>query len=348
MTVAAKAPVRHALARRVPGHPAPSAAPHAALPVRPRRVEDWQHAHRILALAPHNRAVLPRWGLHSPVRSAPAPAGAYTGTLGWSSREHYLRVVVPITVQLHRDVLRRHEIAVDTFRRFLAAKSLYAQEQRSGRTVIVRPDTIAGLAGLSERHVQKCNRAARELGLEIVLETGRMLSELEVYAARRRGSPQRGLSTVTAFVVPGTVRLLVYAATPTRGSGSRSSAKKSSTFKQRFAGQNGAPLRSAPPAPSEKSRPRPPGWRLAVDLTGGALFLRRCSPARVAPQLARFTRCPHRWTATQLMRAMDQVNVRLGYTSPVRARRSPWALLKWYLDQIDEVADAPGFGRSIG
>ena len=348
MTVAAKAAVRHALVRRVPGHPAPTAAPHAALPVRPRRVEDWQHAHRILALAPNNRAVLPRWGLHSPVRSAPAPAGAYTGTVGWSSREHYLRVVVPITLQLHRAVLRRHEIAVDTFRRFLAAKSLYAQEQHSGRTVIVRPDTVAGLAGLSERHVQKCNRAARELGLEIVLETGRMLSELEVYAARRRGSPQRGLSTVTAFVVPGAVKLLVYSATPTRGGGSSSFVKKSSTFEARSAGPKGAPLRSAPSPTKPVTRSKLPGWRLAVDLTDQAVFLRRCPPSRVAPQLARFTRCSHRWTATQLVRAMDQVNIRLGYSSPARANRSPWALLKWYLQQIDEVADAPGFGRSVG
>jgi len=273
--------------------------------------------------------------------------GAYAGVLGWSSREHYLRVVVPITLQLHREVLRRHEIAVDTFRRFLAAKSLYAQEQRSGRTVIVRPDTVAGLAGLSERHVQKCNRAARELGLEIVLETGRMLSELEVYAARRRGSPQRGLSTVTAFVVPGVVRLLVYSATPTRGESSSSSVKKSSTFNDRSAKSKSAPLRSAPSPTKRVTRRKPPGWRLAVDLTGQAVFLRRCSPSRVAPQLARFTRCPHRWTATQLIRAMDQVNVRLGYSSPVRATRSPWALLKWYLEQIDEVADAPGFGRSL-
>jgi len=340
LTVAAEAAVKHALVRRVSGHP--------ALPVRPRRVEDWQHANRILALAAHNRAVLPRWGLHSPVRSRPVMSGAYTGTLGWSSREHYLRVVVPITLQLHREVLRRHEIAVDTFRRFLAAKSLYAQEQRSGRTVIVRPDTVAGLAGLSERHVQKCNRAARELGLEIVLEAGRMLSELEVYAARRRGSPQRGLSTVTAFVVPGVVRLLVYADTPTRGRGSRSSVKESSTFIKRSARSKSAPLRSATSPTKPAVRPKPPGWRLAADLTDQAVFLRRCSPSRVAPQLARFTRCPHRWTATQLIRAMDQINIRLGYSSPVQAKRSPWALLKWYLQQIDEVADAPGFGRSIG
>lgn len=292
--------------------------------------------------------MLPRWGLHSPVRSRPVAPGVYTGTLGWSSREHYLSVVVPITLQLHRDVLRRHQIAVDTFRRFLTAKTLYAQEQRNGRTVIVRPDTVAALAGVSERHAQKCNRAARELGLEIVVEVGRMLSEVEVYAARRRGSPQRGLSTVTAFVVPGVARLLVYAATPTRGSSLNSYVKNGSTFEKRYARQTSAPLRSAPSPKKRMSQTNQPGWRLAVGLTDQAVFLRRCSPARIAPQLTRFTRCAHPWTSTQLIRAMDRVNLRLGYVSPTRTTRSPWALLKWYLEQIDEVADAPGFSRSFG
>lgn len=49
----------------------------------------------------------------------------------------------------------------------------------------------------------------------------------------------------------------------------------------------------------------------------------------------------------QLIRAMDQVNIRLGYSSPVQPKRSPWALLAWYLRQIDEVADAPGYDGSF-
>ena len=296
--------------------------------------------------------MLPRWGRHSPVRSSPIEAGAYAGTVGWTSREHYLQVVVPITLQLHRDVLRRHEIAVDTFRRFLAAKTLYAQEQHSGRNVIVRPDTLADLTGLSERHVQKCNRAARELGLEIVVETGRMLSELEVYAARRRGSPQRGLSTVSAFVVPGSVRLSVYSATPTRGRRSTRSFTDCSTLAERSAGQNRAPLRSARP---QRKRSRPsnrsgPAWDLAVALTQQIIFLRRCPPGRISAQLRRFTDPVHtaglRWSAERLTRAMDQVNVRLGYTAPVEVKAAPWALLAWYLGQIDPFADHPAASAS--
>jgi hypothetical protein len=40
---------------------------------------------------------------------------------------------------------------------------------------------------------------------------------------------------------------------------------------------------------------------------------------------------------------MDNINHRLGYTAPIRAKTTPWGLLKWYLRQIDEVADAPGY-----
>ena len=344
MTLAAKAAAGHALVRRVPAR--------APLPVRPRRVEDHQHASRILTLAPRNRAVLPRWGLHSPVRSQPIAPGAYAGTIGWTSREHYLGVVVPITLQLHPGVLRRHEIAVDTFRRFLAAKTLYAQEQRTGRYVIVRPDTIAGLVGLSERHVQKCTRAARELGLEIVLETGRMLSEVETYAARRRGSPQRGLSTTTAFVVPGAIRLSVYSATPTRGRRSTRSTLESRTFETRSARQNRAPLRSARPRERKRGTTGPgePAWDLAVALTQQVIFLRRCPPGRISAQLRRFTdpgtTSGLQWTAERLTRAMDQVNIRLGYTAPVQAKAAPWALLSWYLGQVDPYADHPAAAAS--
>jgi hypothetical protein len=38
---------------------------------------------------------------------------------------------------------------------------------------------------------------------------------------------------------------------------------------------------------------------------------------------------------------MDAVNVRLGYTAPVGAKNHPLGATRWYLSQIDEVADAP-------
>ena len=40
---------------------------------------------------------------------------------------------------------------------------------------------------------------------------------------------------------------------------------------------------------------------------------------------------------------MDDINIRLGYTAPTTPKMAPWALLAWYLRQIDPVADHPDF-----
>lgn len=268
--------------------------------------------------------------------------GTYAGTTSWTSRQHYLDVVVPAAVRAYPEVLQTHRVSPDTFLRWAQVKSLYAQEARSGRQVIVRPDTLAGLLQCCERTVQRCNAAARAIGLELVVTPGRMLTETETYEARRKGSPQRGLSTVTAFVVPQRLRSLVNHVTPTRGGPSTTFVKETITFKKRYARPRSAPLRSAP-----HQRSRGLAWHLAASLTDHVIFLRRCPPARIAGQLSRFTQCPHPWTALQLTRAMDAVNVRLGYTAPIKASTAPWGLFAWYLGQIDEVADAPSFRGAI-
>ena len=314
---------------------------------------DPRHARRVLQVAPSRRDVLPRWGINSPIRDHGADPGQYSGTIGWTSREHYLAFVVPAAIATHADVLARHHISADLFHSWVAAKSLYAQERRSGRRVIVRPITLAGLLQCAKRTVQRCQAAAREMGLEIVITPGRMLSEIEVYAARKKGSPQRGLSTVTAFVVPSLLRHVVDRVTPTSGSTSRISVTDIRTFKPRSARSKGAPLRSAPP---QQKKPRPPrragpAWELAVGLTQQVIFLHRCPPSRLTGQLHRFTD-PHRtgglrWTPTRLTRAMDAVNVRLGYLAPVKAKTAPWGLLAWYLTQIDPYADHPDAGPTV-
>lgn len=319
-----------------------TSTPIAPLPVRPRRIVNAQHAGRVLAIAHRNRAVLPRWGLGSPVRCRRPEPGTYAGTTSWTSRQHYLDVIVPAAVRAYPDVLQTHRVSPDTFLRWAQVKSLYAQEARSGRQVIVRPDTLAGLLQCCERTVQRCNAAARSIGLELVITPGRMLTETETYEARRKGSPQRGLSTVTAFVVPQPLRSLVDHVTPTRGRSLSTFVREPTTFKQRYARPTSAPLRSA-----QHQRRVGPSWHLAAALTDHVIFLKRCPPGRIAGQLSRFTRCPHPWTAMQLTRAMDAVNVRLGYTAPTRATAAAWGLLAWYLGQIDEVADAPGFRAAI-
>lgn len=286
--------------------------------------------------------MLPRWGINSPIRDHGAEPGQLTGTIGWTSREHYLAYVVPTAIKLHADILAKHHVAADLLQRWVAAKSLYAQERRSGRRVIVRPVTLAGLLQCSKRTVQRCQAAAREIGLEVVITPGRMLTEIEVYKARKKDSPQRGLSTVSAFVVPVAVQPLVDRVTPTSGRSVSGSVKECSALKERSARPKGAPLRSAPP---KRKRPRPghPSWDLAQRLTDQVLFLRGCPAGRLSGQLHRFTTpgLPHRWTSEQLIRAMDAVNRRRGWNAPYRAKRAPWGILRWYLKQIDEVADHP-------
>ena len=323
------------------------------LPSRPRRIVDAQHAHRVLQVAPTYRDVLPRWGIASPIRDHGPDPGQHSGTISWTSREHYLTVVVPAAVAVHADVLTRHHVAPDLFRSWVAAKSLYAQERRSGRQVIVRPVTLAGLLQCATRTVQRCQAAAREMGLEVVITPGRMLSEFEVYAARKKGSPQRGLSTVTAFVVPSAVRRIVENVTPTSGRSSSALVTDIHTFKRRSARFRGAPLRSAPQHQPRRRSPNRsgPAWDLATELTQQVIFLHRCPPGRIVGQLRRFanpaTTGGLRWTTARLLAALQLVNKRHGYSAPVRAHAAPWALLAWYLGQLDPIGDHPDAGRPV-
>lgn len=331
--------------------PSGRVAPHF-LPSRPREVVDGHHAARVLRLAPKNHDVLPRWGINSPIRDHGADPGQYSGTIGWTSREHYLEHVVPAAIAAHADVLAQHHVSPEVFTSWVSAKSLYAQERRSGRRVIVRPVTLAGLMQCAKRTVQRCQSAGRAMGLEVVITPGRMLSEIEVYAARKKGSPQRGLSTVTAFVVPAELRHVVERVTPTSGEALSASVTNLSTFKQRCAGSKGAPLRSAPPQRKSEAAAKPrrnrsgPAWGLAVALTKQVIFLHRCPPGRIVGQLQRFTDPKRtggmRWTTTGVLKAMELVNRRLGYAAPVQAKTAPWGLLAWYLGQIDPFADHPG------
>lgn len=318
-----------------------------ALPHRPRRIEDARHAGRVLTVATTNRCVLPRWGINSPIRDHGADPGQYTGTVGWTSRALYLAFTVPAAIQQRPESLTTHHVDPATFQRWVSAKSLYAQERRSGRRVIVRPQTLAGLLQCSLSTVHRCQRAARDLGLEIVITPGRMLSDFEAYKARKNGSPQRGLSTVSAFVVPSWLERPVDHDTPSSGLFIGTHVKECTAFKQRYARSKGAPLRSAPPQ-RRRSQPTGPAWDLAKDLSQQVIFLHRCAPARIVNQLRRFT-APGlpRWTAERLTRAMDTVNKRHGYNAPTRSTTKPWGLLAWYLHQIDPIADNPGLDRPL-
>lgn len=310
--------------------------------VRPRTVVDAVHAGQVLRLADRNRDLLPRWGINSPIRDHGVQPGAYTGTTAWTSREHWLHVTVPAAIATRPEILAGHHVDPDTFRRWCATKSLYSQEQHSGRTVIVRPDTIAGLMQASLSTVHRCQRAARILGLEIVLIPGRMLTEIECHRARKQGSPQRGLSTVSAFIIPSWLPHPVTNDTPTRGTQLHNPVADIRTLKQRSARPKRAPLRSA-----RRQRKGRPVCGLARELTTRVIFLHKCPPGRITNQLRRYETATRPWRGEQLIRAMDNINIRLGYTAPIRPKTAPWGLLAWYLHQIDPTADHPNYEGSF-
>lgn len=109
------------------------------LPIRPRSILGASHARGVLQLAPTHRDVLPRRGINSPIRDRGAEPGQYTGAVGWTSREHHLTVVVPAALAARPEVLRQYQVSPAAFQHWAEAKSLYAQERRSGRRVVVRP-----------------------------------------------------------------------------------------------------------------------------------------------------------------------------------------------------------------
>lgn len=326
-----------------------------------------------------DREVLPRWhqedrGFRDRYRGHHelADPGAYARIRPWNGREHWLGFVVPAAYDLAYAQGRfgsRSPAAVAegrdlpsvnrrTFMEWARLESLYVQDQRTGRRLIVRPSTIAGVMDASERTVQRCRQLARSLGLCVEVVQGRMLTAQECYAARERGSRQRGLSNESALTIPSPVdealrgagrgfpcgrsgRRSVDSVTPTSGSSGELENSPANCGTDRCAADSEA----APPPPRAR-RPRrksPPAVRLAREVTSRVPWLAAERLSALIPTLHRFAVCDPAWTVQDLIDAIDGVNLRLGY-SAVRAgqlRTRGAALLAWYLRDLDPQADHP-------
>lgn len=189
------------VARAVAGAAARAAARH--------RVCAPEHAVWVRVACLYDRAVLPRWhqddrgerNAHRGVHSL-APAGAYRGIRVWDGRQHWLAFVIPLAIARHRALLAREQLSAATFKLWARVESGYVQDQRTGRRCIVRPATVASVMAVTPNTVRKCRRVARAMGVQVVVQLGRMLTVDECFAARRRGSRQRGLSTECALTIP--------------------------------------------------------------------------------------------------------------------------------------------------
>lgn len=313
-----------------------------------------EHAGQVRQLCRSDRSVLPRWhqddrgraDAHRGVHVVASP-GAYSRIEAWRSREHWLTWVVPAAIAVHRDVLRRHHVDPDTFRAWALVKSGYAHAG-TGRQCVVRPDTLASVLDMSERTVQRCTAAAREMGLEVVVLVGRMLTLTERGKAWRAGSRQRGLSTEVALTMPQASRGLVDRVTPPRGGGRPPLTSPLTGVPGGLAAeQKGAAPPHSDVRGRRRGRCRPSGWSLAAELARSVPWLAGEGPSRLAPALSRFATCERPWQAADVAAAIAGHTTRVG-AGPIRAeaiRTRPAALLAAILRQLDPVEDHPGLGE---
>lgn len=302
----------------------------------------------VRSTAEYDRSVLPRYhqddrgwnNRHRGVHYFAAP-GKYAQIRAWDGRQHWLAFTVPTAVAMNRQALTAAGVSRDTFTLWARVESNYAQDQRTGRRCIVRPDTVAAVAGLDKRTVQRCRALAETLGLRVVVFRGRMLNVTECFQARKRGSTQRGLSTEAALTVP----LVVGTATPTSGNLPLPQNSRESGLTYRDA----SVAQTEPAAPAQRrpkgSRPRRDrrAIRLAQAMRQQVTWLRTEQLSALIPALHRFATTDPGWTATDVIAAIDTENNRRGWTSITTShvKTRPAAILAWYLRQLDPQADHP-------
>jgi len=317
--------------------------------VRTHRVCAGEDAEFVRTACLYDRAVLPRWhqddrgdrNAHRGIHYA-APAGGYAGIRAWHGRQHWLTFVVPVAIALHRDLLRLQELSPVTFALWARVESGYAQDQRTGRRCIVRPDTVASVMGCQVNTVRKCRRIARRIGLQVVIVLGRMLSAGECWAARRRGSRQRGLSTETALTIPSPVAVRLVSDTPTRGPATHLETHHPSPP---LGGARADQTEAAPPPHRHKSSPgRSATRRLAADLVNTVPWLRSERPGRLVPALSRFATARPAWTAQDVIDAIQTTRERRGLVTTltdIQIRTRPAVVLAAFLRQLDHHDDHP-------
>lgn len=287
-----------------------------------------------------------RW---RPKSAAPAglhyetPDGANAGIPAWQSRKHWLQVIVPAALELMPEK-RARRVSEDLLIRYLTVRSGYAHPA-TGRGAIVRPDTIASVLGVTKRQVQNAQKVARDMGLEVVIQTGRMLTWAERMEAWRSGSHQRGLATEVSFTTPdelrGTVEPVDVFTPPRR---SKTSSKSHLNLHSPNAA-SGEKKDAAPPrASTQRACRRRAGTHLAAQLVKLVPWLRHEQPGRLGPALARFATADTPWSAQDVALALSDLSRRRGHAAALtedRIATRPAVVLAGLLRQLDVEADHP-------
>ena len=136
--------------------------------LRTHRVCASQDAPFVSSACLYDRGVLPRRhqadrGTRNASRGIhrQASAGAYCGIRAWDGRQHWMAFIVPIAIGMNTQILKDEELSAETLLIWARVESGYAQDQRTGRRCIVRPDTVASVMGVHKKTVSRCRRVAR-------------------------------------------------------------------------------------------------------------------------------------------------------------------------------------------
>lgn len=268
----------------------------------------------------------------------------------WSSRGVFVKVYVPQRLAMPDApaILREEGVDPDTFKRWVEAETGYA-DKRTGRGVMVRPHTVRTLMQVHVRTVQRCRAAARRLGLYATIYTGRMLKIEEVWPLRGQGSPQRGETAESAFVIPKCLRRLW-----------TMSYLPSGLAKGQIPSEGNPQLTLSPKGKKEqtssalnvKERLRGrPGWKLACEVIERLSWACEAHPREFVGLLHRFATAARPWTVDDVLRHIEVVDRRRGWTTIRFASEltaPAYGMLNKYLRDAHEENDHPRLDVFLG
>ncbi len=294
--------------------------------------------------------VLLRRHRHTRAVHLEAPPGAYSTIPTWGTRTRWLTAVQRLLDQ-QPDLLSRHHVSPTAVTAYAETLSAYA-DQATGRRCIVANRCLRELTGLSDATADRARRILDQLGLRVVVLTGRRLTLGECLDARSRGCRQTGFANEIALTIPKTLWITLadepspsIDEPPTRGPLDVTlKADVATSYPQDDNNARPPAAQHRPKGLAPKPRPTSPATDdLIAGLQHRIPWLHGEQPTRLRPLLTKYADSPLRWTVHDIITTIDRRNQREGWTSLTTGyiRTRPAALLAFYLKGVDPQADHP-------